>query len=96
MVPEAPKLNTVRRLERLDSAWKQGSRPVPMTPSVAADAVFDVVSNPSRRNKTPLTDKEVEAIRTARDGGESVLSIAKRFGIHRATVWQYTKAAAPR
>ncbi|WP_341728982.1 hypothetical protein [Brooklawnia sp.] len=41
------------------------------------------------------TQKEVEAIRTARAGGESVLSIAKRFGVHRATVWGYTKAPSP-
>lgn len=44
-------------------------------------------------NRTPLTEKEVEAIRTARAGGESVLSVAKRFGIHRATVWEHTKSS---
>lgn len=34
-------------------------------------------------------------MRTARKGGESVVSIAKRFGIHRATVWEHTKATPP-
>lgn len=55
------------------------------------DEGFDVVENPSRRSRTALTEKEVEAIRTARTDGESVLSIAKRFGIHRATVWEHTR-----
>jgi predicted DNA binding protein len=56
------------------------------------DTGFEVIENPSRRTRTTLTEKEVEAIRTAREGGESVVSIAKRFGIHRATVWEHTKA----
>jgi hypothetical protein len=33
-------------------------------------------------------------MRTARANGERVLSIAERFGIHRATVWEHTKSAS--
>lgn len=81
----------MRRLDRLDSAWIQGSPTLQASPPLTFDEGFEVVENPSRHNRTPLTGKEVEAIRTAREGGESVLSIAKRFGIHRATVWEHTK-----
>ncbi|WP_415108100.1 tyrosine-type recombinase/integrase [Propioniciclava sp.] len=88
---KAPNLNHMRRLDRLDSAWIQGSPTLLASPPLAFAEGFDVVENPSRPNRTPLTEKEVEAIQTARAGGESVLSIAKRFGIHRATVWTHTR-----
>ena len=83
----------MRRLDRLDSAWIQGSPTLQASPPLMFDEGFDVVENPSRPNRTPLTKKEVEAIQTARESGESVLSIAKRFGIHRATVWEHTKTS---
>lgn len=81
----------MRRLDRLDSAWIQGCPAIAASPPLVFDEGFDVVENPSRRSRTALTEKEVEAIRTARAAGESVLSIANRFGIHRATVWAHTK-----
>lgn len=93
VVSEVPKQKTVRRLDRLDSAWIQESPTPVASPALAFDEGFEVVENPSRRSRTPLTDKEVEAIRTARASGESVLSIAKRFNVHRATVWEYTRGA---
>ena len=96
VVSKAPNLNTARRLERLDSAWDKGSSEVSVAPSVAPEPGSGVVSNPSRRNRTPLTEKEVEAIRTARAEGERVVSIAERFGIHRCTVLHYTKTAQSR
>lgn len=83
--------NTRRRLERLVSAWEQAKGGDAEELAVTPNSEPDVVSHPGRRNRTPLTEREVEAIRTARDRGESVLSIAKRFGIHRGTVWQYTR-----
>lgn len=91
VVFRAPNLNHMRRLDRLGSAWIQGSPALRASPSLVFDEGFDVVENPSRRSRTALTEKEVEAIQTAREGGESVMSIAKRFGIHRATVWEHTK-----
>lgn len=83
--------NSRRRLERLVAAWEQGNRRPEVESSTDPESEPDVVAHPGRRNRTPLTPKEVEAIRTARDGGESVRSIAKRFRIHRATVWEHTK-----
>lgn len=83
--------NARRRLERLVTAWEQAKQGDADVPPTTSDSKPDVVSHPSRRNRTPLTKKEVEAIRTARDRGESVLWIAKRYGIHRATVWTYTR-----
>lgn len=83
--------NTQRRVERLVSAWEQAKQKVPPEPAPAAEMDADVVWNPSTRTRTPLTDKEVEAIRTLRDSGESALLIAKRFGVHRMTVWTHTK-----
>ena len=91
VVSEVPNLNHVRRLDRVDSAWIQGSPAFQASPPLVFDEGFDVVENPSRRSRTALTDREVHAIRTARAGGESVLSIAKRFGVHRATVWEHMR-----
>jgi DNA-binding NarL/FixJ family response regulator len=91
VVSRVPNWNLMRRVDRLDFAWIQGSPTLQASPPLTFDEGFDVVENPSRPNRTPLTEKEVEAIRTARAGGESVLSIAKRFGIHRATVWTHTR-----
>lgn len=87
-----PNRNSQRRLDRLVSAWEQGDRGESDESRVVEEPDPGVVSNPTRRNRTPLTAKEVDAIQTARANGESALSIAKRFSIHRMTVWEYTKA----
>ncbi len=81
----------MRRLERLDSAWLQGSPAFEPSSPLEFDERVEVVENPSRRTRTALTEKEVEAIGTAREGGKSMMAIAKRFGIHRATVWEQTR-----
>jgi DNA invertase Pin-like site-specific DNA recombinase len=89
----------VEPIGTLNIAWnalfrvEQAKRGTPDTPTPVTEVGADVVLNPSRRTRTPLTDKEVEAIRTLRDEGESVLSIAKRFNVHRATVWEHTKTS---
>ncbi|UAL28368.1 hypothetical protein K8W59_10765 [Nocardioides rotundus] len=88
-----PNRNSQRRLDRLVSAWEQGDRVGSDAPRAVEEWEPGVISNPSRRNRTPLTAREVEAIQTARENGESVLSIAKRFNIHRMTVWEHTKTA---
>ncbi|WP_415152372.1 helix-turn-helix domain-containing protein [Propionicimonas sp.] len=49
------------------------------------------VAEPTRRNRTPLTAHQIDAIQTARDSGESVMSIARRFGVSRMTVWDKTR-----
>lgn len=52
-----------------------------------------VLLGPTRRSRTQLTETEVAAIRTARQNGDSVISICRRFDIHRMTVWAHTKEA---
>ena len=43
------------------------------------------------RNPTPLTDSQVDAIRNLRMQGMSVTSLAKRFSVHRSTIWEKTR-----
>src|SRR5699024_11803070 len=85
------KPNTWRRFERLSSTWNLAKLGVGDTPDGTADDEPGVVANPRRRARTPLTSKQVDSIRTARENGESVLSIARRFKVHRATVWEHTR-----
>ncbi|MEA5154449.1 hypothetical protein [Raineyella sp.] len=85
------KPNTWQRFERLRSAWNQAKLGVGDTPLVPSECELGVVRTPRRRARTPLTARELDAIRTARANGESVVSISRRFGIHRMTVWTYTK-----
>ena len=83
--------NTWERLERLSAAWEQAKPGIVSARPLVTEPEPGAVSNPTRRSRTPLTPEEVDAIRTARTNGESVLSIAKRFGVHRVTVWEQTK-----
>ncbi len=85
------KPNTWQKFERLSSAWNQARLGIGDQPDGAPAAEPDVVANPRRRARTPLTDSQVDAIRTARANGESVVSISRRFGVHRMTVWTRTK-----
>ncbi len=85
------KPNTWQRFERLSSVWKQAKLGVGEEPRGVAEDEPGVVENPRRRARTPLTDSQVDAIRTARANGESVMSICRRFDVHRMTVWTHTK-----
>lgn len=85
------KPNTWQRLERLSSAWNQAKLVLGDQPDGAADDEPGVVVNPRRRARTPLTESQVDAIRTARANGESVVSICQRFNVHRMTVWTHTR-----
>lgn len=87
------KPNTWQRFERLGSAWNQAKLGVRDEPQGAVEDEPGVAANPRRRARTPLTDSEVDAIRTARANGESVVSISRRFGIHRMTIWEHTKGS---
>ena len=84
-------LNTWERLERLSAAWKQAKRSRASKEPAAREPEAGVVANPTRRSRTQLTETEVDAIRTARANGESVVSICRQFEIHRMTVWIHTK-----
>ena len=83
--------NTWQRLERLSVAWEKSKSGIGREAPRAAEPDSGVVWNPTRRSRTPLTDMEVDAIRTARANGESVTSICGRFGVHRMTVWTRSK-----
>lgn len=85
------KPNTWQRFERLGSAWQQAKLGIEDEPYGDAEGEPGVVANPRRRARTPPTDSQVDAIRTARANGESVVSISRRFGVHRMTVWTHTK-----
>ena len=88
------KPNIWQRFERLGSAWEQVKLGVEDDPEGAVKDEPGVVANPWRRARTPLTESQVDAIRTARANGDSVVSIAsiaKRFDVHRMTVWTHTK-----
>ena len=83
--------NTWERLERLSSTWEEARRVGTNEEPPVAEPGPGVLATPTRRSRTPLTEREVDAIRTAKATGESTMSIAKRFGIHRVTVWEHTK-----
>ena len=85
------KPNTWQRFERLRSAWNQAKLGVGDVPLEPSEREPGVVRTPRRRTRTPLTERELDSIRTARRNGESVVSITKRFGVHRMTVWTHTK-----
>ena len=75
-------------VERLIAAWKRGVGEVrsPVDPMVFAES--EAVTEPRRRSRTPLTEKEVDAMRTARAKGISVSTITRQFDAHRSTVWE--------
>lgn len=83
--------NTWKRLERLSSAWEQARLGIGRERPQGAEPESGVVTNPTRRARTPLGPEEVDAIRTARQNGDSVISICRRFDVHRMTVWTHTK-----
>lgn len=85
------KPNIWQRFERLGSAWEQARRTTRAYLPATSEPELGIVRTPSRRTRTPLTQSEVDSIRTARERGESVVSIAKRFEVHRATVWEHTR-----
>lgn len=85
------KPNTWQRFERLGSAWNQAKLSIVHEPDGATDDEPGVVANPRRRARTPLSERQVDDIRTARANGESVVSICQRFDVHRMTVWTHTR-----
>ena len=72
------------RVERLVSAWNQGSCGDADPAGEADDPLIGESAEPKKRPRTRLTDEEVDAMRTARAQGISVNALARRFGVHRA------------
>lgn len=79
------------RVQKLTSAWNRGSCDDADSDGEADDSLIGVSAEPKKRPRTRLTDKEVDAMRTARERGVSVKAIAKHYGIHRGTVWAKTR-----
>lgn len=76
------------RVERLVSAWNQGIRDdADFAGGEPDDPLIGASAEPKKRPRTPLTEEEVDAMRTARANGERVDALAKQFGVHRGTVW---------
>lgn len=63
------KPNTWQRFERLGTAWEQAKLGLGDESLDAVEGEPEVVANPRRRAGTPLTDSQVDAIRTARANG---------------------------
>ena len=80
--------NRRRVIESLVAAWSRdiGGDCTPVGAVVSADR--EVIPEPRRRSRTPLTEKEVDAMRTARAKGISVSTITRQFDAHRSTVWE--------
>ncbi len=79
------------RVERLISAWNQGSGVAVESVGEPDDPLIAASTEPRRRTRTPLTEEEVDAMRTARANGISVTALSNRFGVHRGTVWVNTR-----
>ena len=79
------------RVERLVSAWNQGIRADTESEDGSDDPLIGAAAEPKKRPRTCLTDEEVDAMRTARAQGVSVNALARRFGVHRGTVWAKTR-----
>lgn len=85
--------NRRHRVERLVSAWNQGTREDAEPEGEADDPLIGASAEPKKRPRTRLTDEEVDAMRTARANGVSVNAIAHHFDVHRGTVWAKTRPA---
>lgn len=79
------------RVQKLVSAWSQGIHDDADYEGEADDALIGASAEPKKRPRTRLTDKEVDAMRTARGQGVNVNALAKQYRIHRGTVWAKTR-----
>lgn len=80
-----------KRVERLEALWEQARRDVGSLAGLTDSGLVSTVTEPKRRNRTPLAPHQIDAIQAARASGESVMSIARRFEVSRMTVWEKTR-----
>jgi hypothetical protein len=85
--------NRRQRVGRLVSAWNQGPGCMDEPDGEPDDPLIDATAEPRRRPRTRLSDEEVDAMRTGRAQGVGVNALARRFGVHRGTVWAKTRPA---
>lgn len=83
--------HALKRVERLEVLWEQARWGADAAAEMSASELLEAVTEPTRRSRTPLTTNQIDAIQTARDSGESVVSIARRFDVNRITVWEKTR-----
>ena len=79
--------NRRQQIERLVSAWNHGSNEDAALANKPDDPHIAASAEPKRRPRTRLTNEEVETMRTDRSNGISVAALARKYRIHRATVW---------
>ena len=84
--------NTWRKVQKLAAAWEQARANSGARHHQRPEPPLMPVAKPSRRARTPLTQSEVDSIRTMRTAGVSVNQLAKQFGVHRATIWEHSRA----
>jgi hypothetical protein len=84
----------MRRVEKLVSAWGKGVSAISGYDLAPVDPVFAASTEPRERARTPLSDKEVDEIRTLRGAGVPVKELARRYGVHRNTISQKTRPAS--
>lgn len=80
-----------QRVERLVSAWNQGSDGVPPSVDEPDDPLVEAAAEPRRRARTQLSDEDADAMRTARASGVSITALTKKLDVHRGTVWAKTR-----
>lgn len=80
------------QVKRVGSAWDQGSGGVAEFVGAADAPLTRASTGPKRRARTPLTEDEVDTMRTARANGVSVTALAMQFSVHRGTVWEKTRS----
>lgn len=85
--------NGRQRVERLVSAWNQGSDGLTEPAGEPEDPLVEAAIEPRSRTRTRLTTEEVDAMRTSRANGASVAALATQFDVHRGTVWAKTQIA---
>ena len=83
--------NRLQRVERLVAAWNQRLVGVMESVSEPDDPLIAASTEPRSRTRTRLTQEEVDAMRTARAQGFGVNALARRFRVHRGTVWAKTR-----
>lgn len=78
-------------IRKLLLAWNSGK--VTMNPNGgdARNPQNRSVGGSRRRNSTPLADTQVDTMRTLRNQGMGITSLAERFGVHRSTIWEKTR-----
>jgi len=84
--------NPRQAVNRLVSAWEQGIPVDEPDAYEARDPLIAVAVEPVGRGGTRLTESQVEQARTLFAQGVSMPELARRFGVHRTTIWRHLRA----